>query len=207
MNGNGAVVPVYWNRIDCQINDLLQHTEPMLSETQLLQLHNELRIKDTTTLKGFERYIIENNNQPIGNTMQGFVFKAIDIVTGRRVIIKTALKCLVDLHASKNGRYICEDICKEASILHKITNTKYPDAGMCFPLSCLTFVNLVCLVWLVLVGIWHGKLCTYTLVRHRHTWKKIECLCCLTPENGKPYTVGLTYVRQGNTYTFLFVCF
>ena len=61
--------------------------------------------------------------------MQGAVYNAIDIKTGRRVVIKTACKQLVHRHLSRQGTFIREDIRKEAKILKNISRKKHCDSG------------------------------------------------------------------------------
>ena len=120
----------YWNKTDCEINTKYLHTLPVYSKQDLSNYYQYYNIKDIRSLTGLKRYSIENNNKPLTPTMQGSVYSAIDVLTGRRVIIKCAQKNLVHKHISQDGTLISEDIRKEAQILHYISKHRTSDASM-----------------------------------------------------------------------------
>ena len=122
----------YWNKTDCQINDLLGHTNPIICKQALEQFYidNKINKHKLHNLQGFNRYIIENDAKPLKETMQGSVDIATDIITGRRVVIKNASKKLVNSHQRKNGQIIEEDIFQEGNILHALSQRSDADSGL-----------------------------------------------------------------------------
>ena len=131
----------YWNKLDWEINDRLAHTTPILSKHQLefFYKQNGNTRSEVYQMQGFQRYLIENNGNALRETMQGSVHTAIDIATGRRVVVKAASKKLVDSHQRKNGDFIDEDIIQETQILADISNRNNADSGLSL-CTCLSIV-------------------------------------------------------------------
>ena len=124
----------YWNKEDCELNAIHGHTKAVYDQNQLMQYYNFYGINchAIASINGLKRYIIENNCKPIGLTLQGNVYSAIDIITGRRVVIKRSNKRLVKMNIATNGKNISEDIKNESNLLYYIrtSNKQYCDSCM-----------------------------------------------------------------------------
>ena len=120
---------IYFNNTDYQLNNQFLNTKPVYTQKQLSNYRQNIGIGNSNCIHGLQRYILENNSQAVSSTMQGAVYSAIDSITGRRVVIKCASKQLVYRHASNDGKFIAEDIRKEAQLLWNVSNHSHPDAG------------------------------------------------------------------------------
>ena len=131
---NASISDAYWNKCDCDINHQFLHTTPVVNSGVLSNFYkaNDItRENYNKKLNGISRYMISNNGESIGETLQGSVYDAIDLLTGRRVIIKASNKELVRNNMSKYNTRVEEDIRKEAKLLHKISDKiTATDAGM-----------------------------------------------------------------------------
>ena len=118
---------------DDQINDKYSHTVPVYSKVELFDFYQDVNI-DLRSLHKLKhtinRYAFENNWEPICSTMQGVIYNAIDITTGRRVVVKAGQKYLVDKNLSKYGATLHENMKDEATMLEKISNIQGCDPGM-----------------------------------------------------------------------------
>ena len=119
------------DEIYCKINAKNSHTVRVYDEQVLQMFYKQQRLNNPNMeIIGKNRYYVENNGNYITNTMQGSVYSAIDIITGRRVIVKQSNKYLVHSNSTKNGIKISENIKTESNLLKNITSNQTSDAGM-----------------------------------------------------------------------------
>ena len=141
----GEIDTAYWNEQDCQLNSQHAHTPAVYTQNHLLRYYQYYGITSNSikTLSGLKRYIVENDCKPITSTLQGAAYSAIDITTGRKVILKCSSKKLVKSHRCINGKGTSEDIRNEANLLHYITDrsNQYTDSCMYKSVCQLIFIN------------------------------------------------------------------